>query len=655
MSFIHILPEHVSNRIAAGEVVVRPSAVVKELIENALDAKATQVKVEIKKAGRELIRIVDDGIGMNAEDARMAFQRHATSKISEDKDLWDLNTYGFRGEALPSICSVAMVQLTTCQKDSKEGTLVCTNGGESFEVKPSPPVKGTQIDVGNLFFNTPARRKFLKNNTTEFSHIMETFINQSLMSLDVQFELIHDNKVILSLPKANNILERVEKIYGKSLAKMLFPINATQNELTLTGLISRPDLTKSNRSLQRFFINSRVVKDRTMSFAIQNVYANVLSHGRFPVCFLFLTLPKGSLDVNVHPTKQEVKFKDEPLIKFFVKESIKKGIDNISQHELFSSDPSMSKNSIASPKETSSHVKEEDSPLQKNALEQSKQMIQDFYQESSKKNTFDNMRQSDQYQFYKETSAQDSLSENLEQNPLPIKSAPSSPLEKNEVSDLLINKEVEQPIQEKGVADTSTLISQVQKPKDFFKVKNLFVVTSDENGIIVIDQHAAQERVMYERFLNSVQNKEKSVQELLVPMSLEISKSDIPLVESLSPAFESLGFQVEVFGEGEFLIRAIPSFVRETEVINIVEDILDDVREHGGKNNSLLKHFDELIATMACRASIKAGDKVSDIELSYIFDELNRCKDPHTCPHGRPTMIRLTFDELEKKFRRKKS
>lgn len=642
MSQIHILPDYVANRIAAGEVVVRPSAVVKELVENALDAGASKIVIEIKKAGRELIRIIDNGCGMDDADALMAFKRHATSKITSDKDLLQLKTYGFRGEALPSIASVAMVQLTTCQAGSDQGVMISTEGGETFASKPAPPVVGTQIDVANLFFNTPARRKFLKNDTTEFSHIMDAVINQSLTALAVQFELWHDGKVILSLPPSVSMPDRLGDIYGRSLKEALFPIAFETPLLKLSGLISRPHFTRSNRSLQRLFVNGRAVKDKAVSFAVHSAYANVLSGGRHAVCFLFAELALDSVDVNVHPTKEEIKFKDEASVRSLVQKAIKQGLNEMAQSEQVAKENAMGFAPIPPVRDTHPFEKQsqreethqEATPVV-NVAESSAQAIRDYYEKPAAKTSFAAMRESNNYQFYNAKDDDEDVAVVSEE--------------------AVTHESFDSQDKESHLVDVEFFERKLLDPKRFFKVKNLFVVTEDKEGLVIVDQHAAQERVMYERFLNFVQSHQKSVQELLIPLSLDIPKTDVALVEALVPAFEKIGFAVEPFGEESFVVRSIPVFVRESEVINIMQDILDDVRELGYDQQQLMHHFDEVIATMACRASIKAGDKVSDIELSHIFDELQRCEDPHTCPHGRPTMIKLSFDELERKFRRTKS
>ncbi len=635
MAKIHVLPDQVANRIAAGEVVVRPAAVVKELVENALDAGASKIVVEIKKAGRELMRVIDNGCGMDPEDARRAFQRHATSKIVSDQDLLRLNTYGFRGEALPSIASVAMVELITCQKDAAEGVCVSSAGGEAFDIKPAAPVQGTQIDVANLFFNTPARRKFLKNDTTEFSHIMDVVINQSLTALSVHFELIHDGKIMFALPATDDLKQRIGDVYGNSLKEALFPVKSGSPLMRLRGLISRPHFMRSNRSLQRLFVNDRGVKDKAVSFAIQNAYSHILAGGRHAVCFLFLDLAGDAVDVNVHPTKEEIKFKDESSVKHMVQKAIKQALDAMAQNELVAKESAIGFKAIDLPVAQKTAVEEssqEEKPL---VQEKAAQAIKDYYDKPAQATPFSAMRESSSYQFYQPHDDED-LKATIAVNDAPVESFGSQDKEEH-------------------LVDAAFFESKVLDPKRFFKVKNLFVVTEDAEGLVLVDQHAAQERVLYERFLNFVKSENKSVQELLIPLTLDVPKPDMLLVEALCPVLESMGFQLEAFGEDAYVVRSVPVFVRESEVVVIIHDILDDVRELGYEPQSLMKNFDEVIATMACRASIKAGDKVSDIELSHIFDELEACDDPHTCPHGRPTMIKLTFDELERKFRRVKS
>lgn len=613
MNKIHILPEHVASRIAAGEVVVRPSSVVKELLENSLDAGASQITIEIAKAGKDLIRITDDGCGMSVHDAPLAFQRHATSKIKSDQDLFKLSTYGFRGEAVPSIASVSMVDLKTCLEGSAEGIHICTEGGESLLVKPAPPVKGTSFELRNLFFNTPARRKFLKNDTTEFNHIMETVVNQSLTALDVAFELIHDGKSVLRLSVVERMEQRLGDIYGHPLEEAVVAIREKNPLVTLKGYISKPHFTRSNRSLQRIFVNGRSVKDKTIAYAIHAAYANVLPSGRHAVCFLFLDLSPESIDVNVHPTKAEVKFKDDSSIRAIVQRTLKEGIDGMSKDETVDLEKVLPLKPISL-----GRIQEKSKKTHKAIL--------DFHAKTKEPVDYRAMRESNEYGFYeREVSLQEPTVETIVAS---------------QREDLLIS--------------TDIFEEKIENTKRFYKVKDLFVVTEEEDGLVIVDQHAAQERVMYERFLNHVQNGDKAVQDLLLPLSLDVSVADATLLEALIPAFESLGFVVEPFGDKTYVVKAVPSFVRENEVLNMMNDILDDVREMGYSPQSLMNHFDEVLATMACRASIKAGDKVSDIELSHIFQELKDCNDPNTCPHGRPTMIKFTFDELERKFRRRK-
>ena len=657
MNRIKLLSEQVANQIAAGEVVERPASVVKELVENSLDAGAQKVTVEIGAGGRSLIRITDDGTGMSRDDALLCLERHATSKIVRAEDLASIATMGFRGEALPSIASVSRFTLTTRERenDSPEGTQILVNGGTIAEVKAAGSAVGTSIEVRQLFFNLPARRKFLRTEETEAAHIQHYLTLAALAFPEVAFTFVKDGRNVWQLPAVKSgvatssrieaLRERLRALLGD---EKLLPVNFTaaldddrnapapektdifetalpekpeirnpKSEIRVWGLIGSPGVSRATRDGQFIFVNRRPVENRGVNYALIEGYHNSLMKGRYPVCCLFLEIDPAAVDVNIHPAKREVKFHREFEIRKHVARAVHDAL------LAFHAEPTKATLTAKTPwapselkftPETSvaalPHFPEKLTPRPANPPE---------------------ISPATQTPLKMGFATENQKTEDRSQKPeVPAPEIPQSVIRNSQLPTPLLNI----PLRLIGV------------------VGKLYVLLESDRGLVLLDQHAAHERILYEQMLNRLEQKTSAPsQKLLLPETIELPPRDAQFLREQLVALTRLGVGLSEFGERTFLLDALPPFVKVTDSRRFVFDLVDELRAAGREVN-LARLGEHTVAKTVCRHAVKANDPLGGAELESLVEDLRRCAMPYTCPHGRPTLIEMNYRELEKKFGR---
>ena len=601
MGQVQTLPEGVVNRIAAGEVVERPASIVKELLENALDAQAQTVKVAVRKGGVELIQVDDDGIGMDADDAVHCFTRHATSKISSLADLDDLTTLGFRGEALPSISSVSRLDLITRSQATRAATRVRLEGGEISCVEACGAPAGTSIRVSDLFYNTPARLKFLKHPTTEASHVTQCFTSLALLAQHVYMSL-HLNERLHTQVPAGNLGERVEAIFGAGLQQELLPLEESTDGLEVHGFIARATFHRATRRQQFLFVNGRVVHSRPISHALYEAYRTLLPRDRHPVSFLFITLPGRDIDVNVHPAKLEVRFRQESHLYDYLRRLFRRRL----QESLSTSLSETTNDGLAAIPPSDSVVR----------------------------NRVPMMWETRQVTRAMATNPDDILD-------------PSPPTDGSAAAD---------PERElKLYAGYPKANRVILEGNPVGQLHDTYILLQYPGGMMFVDQHAAHERVVYERLRTQMHDGPVESQRLLFPATLNLGATDRRWAESCLPQLESLGFSLEHFGDSAFRLLGVPAVLASRDYSAAVMDILEtlhspkveDVFEEG-----LPRLFHRLLTVTACHAAIRAHQRLQDDEMVGLMRDLARSSMPFTCPHGRPVLLHVGLPEIEKKFLR---
>ena len=589
MGKIHVLSEHVANKIAAGEVVERPASIVKELVENSLDAGADQIEIEIRHGGKSLIRVADNGSGMTVDDAQLAIQRHATSKIEKAEDLDHIASFGFRGEALPSIAAVSRFTLQTRTADAATGTELVVDGGSLIKAKECSAAAGTVIEVRDLFFNTPARRKFLKQDTTEFGHILDIVTCLALANLRVRFVLSSGGKAVLDLVPTRELLVRAGAILGDDWAKQTLPIQSEIPHAKLSGLIGKPSLASGNRAQQFLFINHRWVKAYGLSYGLQAGYHGLLMQHQFPAAILFLELNPQYVDVNVHPTKQQVRLSHEAMIKTMIEKSV--------AQEL-----------------------KDSGDLVPSFREKDEQPFAVFHGTKFQATSFE---------FEERTSSHNA----------PLKVAEAV------VTDMALYKvDAFLPLEiGKGLRITRVL----------GQVHRTYILAETEEGYAVVDQHAAHERVMFEALMKNFESERPASQGLLMEEVLELHPRQVEILKKKLPVLAKLGFEIELFGERSFVVRGLPAILKDENPVTLIKQFVDE--EETGRAHTGLKGAQEDVAAMiACkRRSVKAADPLTLPAMQGLLEQLAQCKNPFNCPHGRPSIMKYSFLDLEKQFKRK--
>lgn len=568
MSIIKVMSENLANKIAAGEVVEKCASVVKELVENSIDAKATNIKINLKKGGLEEITVVDNGIGMEESDALLAFQRHATSKIYKDDDLFFIDTLGFRGEALPSIASVSEVELETCQKDI--GTRIHIKGGMLVEKESSAGRVGTKITITNLFYNTPARLKYLKSEQTELANTVSFIEKLALATPNVAFTLTNNDKVVVKTSGSNNLLKAIHEIYGALVSSKMLDIKALNDDFEINGFICKPEILKSNRNHLITFINGRIVRNNEINRAINDAYYTYKPDTKYPIVVLNILVDPTLVDVNIHPTKQDVKLSKIDSLYNLIYETIKKRLyDNLLIPDAIK--------------------KEELNEVKDNFV-----VVEKFKDTDGSQTTFD-------FGDKEETV-------------------------KNEEFKSLVLYPV-------GLC------------------LGTYIVCENDEGIYLLDQHAAQERVNYEKYLENLKQEEINITNMLIPITIEFSTSEYLNFMNKLDTFTKMGFVVEEFGINTICIKAHPTWLRngyEEEQIRKIIDIIINL----DKEFEPVKFRENVAITLACKMAIKANEHISMLEIEGLLNNLVKCDNPYNCPHGRPTIIKFSIYDLEKMFKR---
>ena len=600
---IHILRSELANKIAAGEVVQRPASAIKELIENSLDGGGRSITVLIKDAGKTLLQVVDDGEGMSAEDAVLAFKRHATSKISSSEDLERIMTLGFRGEALASIGAIAHVELKTRTAKDEVGTLVRVEGDEVKEVTPASCEQGTSVSVKNLFYNTPARRNFLKSQQTERKNITDVVTRMALAFPEVAWKYVSDDETMLNLAPASSE-DRVKDVFGMKQFERLVAVHERTEYLSVDGFIGRPDFVRKNRTEQFLFLNRRFIVNRAINHAVFQAYEHLLVKGAFPFFILNLALNPRNVDVNVHPSKLEVKFENESNIYRFILSVVRR---TLAANDLV---PSIALAPAESPGMLETLLR--------------------FGNPAGSRFPQPDMAIPGQFDL-------DQLFRKGRPGPEGVAIDSYAPIVRRESADRVVQQDV-------------SAQSDHSEGRAIWQVHNKYILSQIKTGIMIVDQHVAHERILYERVLANFENNLPSSQQLLFPQTVELSPGDYSLVQDLLPHLETLGFMLKPFGKGTVVIEGIPADVRVGGESKILQDLLDEFRNN--EHHATIDSRDNLAKSFACKAAIKAGDRLTSTEMVSLIDQLFLTTMPYVCPHGRPVVVKISIDELDKRFGR---
>jgi DNA mismatch repair protein MutL len=619
MGLIRVLDEHIANQIAAGEVVERPSSVVKELVENAVDAKSNRIDVVVEEGGLQLIRVTDNGAGMDEEDCRLAFFRHATSKLSSNRDLFQIRSLGFRGEALPSIAAVAKVECLTAVDHSGLGRILRIEGGKVLSLDESPASKGTQVVVKDLFYNTPARLKYMKTVQTELSSISDYMYRLSLAYPDIAFTLRHNENLLLQTQGRGDLLQVIASIYGTTSAKQMIPIKAENPDYRLTGFIGKPELNRSNRYGITTIINGRYIRSFGLAQAIQQAYHTLLPIHRYPLVIVHLQMDPTLVDVNVHPAKLEVRFsKEQELYQF---------MDMSFRHAL------QRQTLIPSPQKA---VVKEQVVQERMSLYETTKAVEPTIE------TGDKQVNSERDQKESSPAVRTSSSS----------SSPSSPSTTPSSAPRLARGE-KPPEHAVDIMRPPGQSLQPAYPQVFpvGQLHGTYIVAQNEDGLYLIDQHAAHERINYERYYELFGQPEEASQELIVPITLEFTPSDASTLLQRLPAFARAGVQLEHFGGNSFIVRAYPHWLPAGEEQRIIEDMAEWILSE--KQHVDIGKLREKAAIMcSCKSSIRANEYLTLSEMEALLQRLGQCRNPFTCPHGRPITVSFSNYDLEKMFKR---
>ncbi|PWI30315.1 DNA mismatch repair endonuclease MutL [Flavobacteriaceae bacterium LYZ1037] len=612
---IQLLPDHVANQIAAGEVVQRPASVVKELMENAIDAKATTIKLIIKDAGKTLVQVIDNGLGMSVTDARLSFERHATSKIRSAEDLFQLHTKGFRGEALASIAAIAHVELKTKQEQDEVGTQLVIEGSQVVSQDIIVTPKGTSIAVKNLFFNIPARRNFLKSNQVETRHIIDEFHRVALAHPNIQFVMYHNGSEVFNLPESN-YRQRIVNIFGAKTNEKLVPVNEETEVVKISGFVGKPEYAKKTRGEQYFFVNDRFIKSAYLNHAIASAFDGLLKDNTHASYFLNLQVDTKTIDINIHPTKTEIKFDDEHTLYAILRASVKHSLGqfNIAPVLDFERDANLdtpySYKDLNSPNTPKIEVDRSFNPFQEKQF-------------SGRQTTA----------FKKQTPANwDSLYVGLESKGTQTQQDFSS-------------------IQFESQEQTGSIFkddSQVETKQTTFQLQNKYVISTIKSGMLVIDQHRAHQRVLYEDFLQHITVKESMSQQLLFPIQLHFTTQEIEIIKQVKQDLEHTGFQFSKISKEGIEVSGVPVSVPESEVSVILEQLINDIQNEVPDSN--FSSTDLLAKSMAKSLAVKTGQSLSVMEQEHLVNSLFGCKEPNMSPTNKTTFITLSVDELERKF-----
>ena len=592
MSRIRLLPEILASQVAAGEVVERPASVVKELVENSIDAGARRIEVSIRRGGVSLVRVVDDGCGMDRDDALLSLERHATSKIRTAADLAAIATLGFRGEALPSIASVSRFRLTTREPEAVAGTEIIVAGGRIETVRDGGEAPGTQIEVRSIFYNLPARRKFLRSENTESRNIEHQLHLQATGHPEIAFAFVRDERVVFQLPAASSLIERIRDLHGNELVERLLPVEETggSSKIRIRGLIGQAGVSRQSRAQQLVFVNGRAIESPVLTAALREGYHTALMKGQFPVTFLFLDLDPAAVDVNVHPAKREVRFRDPG----FVREAVVAAI----------------------------------------------------------RRTLESGRRDWQQQFQRPPAT--SL-------PIPQEHLVPPPIEQRQFPEPAVTRVIpsradgEGPHKSPEAWLTEKAINVASSSQQFQIIgilNKLYVLMENQDGLVLVDQHAAHERILFEELRRRMEEQGVPSQRLLLAQTFELAPRDAEWVERNAATLQKMGIGIEPFGQNAFKIDSLPTFLDVSDPVTFMRKVIDGLKS-ASNGSSAMRLGEDMIAKTVCRHAVKANDPLRYLEVEKLISDLLECDLPYCCPHGRPTMIQISHAELEKKFGRK--
>ena len=683
MGSIVLLDEHTINKIAAGEVVDRPSSIVKELVENSIDAGATSISVEIKNGGIKYIKVVDNGKGFASDDVEIAFERHATSKIRKEEDLLKITSMGFRGEALASIAAISKVDLTTMNKDENVGTHARVEAGQILTIEPCPSIIGTKIEIRDVFYNVPARFKFLKKDYTEAGYIEDVIIRAALANPSINFKYINNGKTIIQTTGNTDLKSTIYDIFGKEIYNNIIEINDKIGDITFTGMLGLPSISRSTRLHQYTFINKRYIKDKTISSAIDRACEQKYTINKHPFMVLDMGISPSHIDVNVHPAKLEVKFDDETKVFNAVYTAVRNAIEK--------------NNRETSPFTQNRIINEEEKINQISQDIKNNGMLSNYSENSTKKFDFNlaskrNENSLDEnYEISNEINDIEEIKKECnikqEENNY-LKNALKSELSINEISDSLYNTAIEDAYIKKMEITNENIASGITKnniellnsnPVEAFKFNNVddqsydeidiipteqvkpytyvghifntYIIIQMDNKMYVIDQHAAHERYLFEQIKESYYSKDRETQMILIPILVELTSKEKNIVDENKEMFEKAGFIIDDFGENTVKISGVPNIGYEIEYKSMFKDLIDDLLGTN-KTEKEEKEF-RFLATVACKAAVKGNMKLDVKEQLRLVDNMMKLENPYTCPHGRPTAFEMSRYEIERKFFRK--
>lgn len=619
MTTVKILPEILSNQIAAGEVVQRPSSVVKELVENSIDAGSKSITIEIVKGGKSLIRVSDDGSGLARDDALLSIERYATSKIFKKEDLFSISTMGFRGEALPSIASISKFCIVTRTKDSDIGTRIEIVGGKIRDVSDAGAPAGTMVEVKNLFFNTPARKKFLKTDNTETSHVIDAISGMALGNPGIQIRLFLNNRLYKNFSSSDDLFARSVNVLGKDTADKLYKLDFTNSELHIHGLCSNPSVTRSTSSKIFLFVNNRLVYDRGLISAIFRGYRQRIMKGRFPLGVFFIDIAFDQVDVNVHPSKREIKFFNARKVYESVSQTIENRLSreqqNVTAYSNIKTIPEEKfeyiGNALKFNPPASDHTEFDQAGLAKTVLEQTSRVEQPVTE-------------------WQSTFEPDVSSSALQAN------IPPSPL-------------TTQPSQFKS--HNSNLTTQISNLTIIGQTMGTYIIAESQNTLMLIDQHAAHERIVYEKLKKRYKTLNVQSQNLIAPETLELNFKETDLLLEILDDLNALGMMIEPFGDTTFVIKAVPSIIDEKEIKPIVLDIIETALNKKDKFSKEV-WLDKCLISMACHGAVRANSSLNQKEITQLLVDLEKCENSRHCPHGRPIIAAWTKNQMEKLFKR---
>lgn len=633
MSQIIELPEVLANQIAAGEVIERPASVVKELVENSIDAGASQIVVEIEEAGLKSIRITDNGEGIAHDEVALALRRHATSKIKSQADLFRIRTLGFRGEAMPSIASVSILTLLTAQEGATHGTKLVAKGGEIKELEPATSPVGTKITVEDLFFNTPARLKYLKSQQAELSHIVDILNRLSLAHPEIAFTLINDGKEMTKTVGTGNLRQAIAGVYGLASAKKMVAIENRDLDFEVTGFVSLPELTRANRNYISLFINGRYIKNFLLNRAILDGYGSKLMVGRFPLAIINIQIDPYLADVNVHPTKQEVRISKERELMALISQAI---ANALKEQDLI---PDALENLAKSTIRRTEKPVQTTLPLKENRL---------YYDRESQDFKLRPEVADPQLPLTDEVTADSTSQENPVEKPT---SAIKFAERKTAAYDELDHPELDLASLDKAYDKLDGEEHSTFPELEYFgQMHGTYLFAQGNGGLYIIDQHAAQERVKYEEYRESIGDVDGSQQQLLVPYIFEFPADDLIRLQQRKHLLEEVGVYLEEYGANQLILREHPIWMKEEEIESGIYEMCDMLLLT--KEVSIKKYRAELAIMMSCKRSIKANHTLDDYSARDLIYQLSQCDNPYNCPHGRPVLVNFTKSDMEKMFRR---